>query len=138
MLQKGFIDMLFILLCATIVLLSESVRIGTVDAKPAKVGGGAVTDISVNQVRIVIVRPDELIFEEQPYGNMTDIAKANQWLGDECAVLIPSIENVTHHRMMDVWSSFQEAGYQVKFGAKAVNDEQSVPTRTVASTGSEQ
>ena len=130
--------MLFIILCATIVLLSESIRIGTVDAKPAKVGGGAVTEISVNQVRIVIVRPDDLIFDEQTYQNTNEIAKANQWIGDECAVLIPSIEDVTHHRMMDVWSGFLEAGYQVKFGAKAVDQEQTVPTQTVASTDTQQ
>ena len=124
MLQKGFIDMLFILLCATIVLLSESIRIGTVEAKPAEVGGGAVSEISMNQVRLVIVQAEGLIFEEKPYAQFTELVKANRWLGDECAVLVPEAEDVTHHRMMKVWSDFQEAGYQVKFGAKAVSTDE--------------
>ena len=135
MIHKSFIDMLFILLCATIVLLSESIRIGTVDAKPAEVGGGAVAEISINQVRLVIVQDDGLIFEEKPYAEWMQLVKANRWVGDECVVLIPEAEDVTHHRMMKAWSDFLEAGFQVKFGAQAIPEEQSTENTTVASVG---
>ena len=116
MLQRAFIDLLFILLCSAIVLLSESVRLGTVEAKPAEVGGGAVTPISVDQVRLIVVRESELVFEDRPYQKLEALLRG--WHGDECAVLIPSDETIAHHRMMSVWSDFKEIGLQVKFGAK--------------------
>ena len=131
MLQRGFIDLLFILLCAAIVLLSESIRVGTVEARPAEVGSGSVSPMTVDQIRLVVVREQELVFKDQPY---TDIEKlVGPWGGDECVVLVTSSEEVTHHRMMRVWSDFRDTGLAVKFGAKAVTDEKETPMNGLAS-----
>ncbi|WP_432798542.1 hypothetical protein [Poriferisphaera sp. WC338] len=123
MLQRGFIDLLFILLCAAIVLLSESIRVGTVEAKPAEVGGGAVSPITVDQVRLVVVQEDKYVFEDKPYETPRQLMQG--WQGNECIVLVTGNEQVTHHRMMRVWSDFRDTGVAVKFGAKAINQEES-------------
>jgi len=120
--STNFIDLLFILLCGTIVMLSQSLRLGGIEAKPAKVGGGAVSEIMADDVRIVGVSESKLAMEGRDFVNAVDVSK--QLLPSAAVVLVPSNESVSHHRMMQVWSQFTELGWSPQIGVqKEVNVE---------------
>ena len=110
--SRGFVDILFILLCSTIVLLSESVRVGYVDTAPAEIGGGSISKINAEDVRSVIVTGDRLLLDKQPFMNVGELL--NNFEADECALLISGEKDLSHQRMMEVWSAIQEQGIAVK------------------------
>ena len=114
--SKSFVDVLFILLCGTIVLLTESVQVGSVDTAPAEVGAGGVSEIRADQVRPVVVTEKAITVDEQPYARPGEAAKN---LGPrEAALLVPGDRELSHHRMMAVWSAFQERGVRVRLAAE--------------------
>ena len=56
--SKSFIDLLFILLCGTIVLLSQSLQIGTIKIAPTKVGSGGISPINADEFAVLAVNDD--------------------------------------------------------------------------------
>ena len=55
---KSFVDVLFILLLGTIVMLAHSVTIGAVDTELLKIGGGGVSDVQADTVEVVVIDHD--------------------------------------------------------------------------------
>jgi len=120
LISKSFVDVLFILLCGTIVLLSESIRVGSIDTAPAKVGHSSVSKILADDVRPVVVNANDLVFEEQHVNSAADLI--DRLSPTVCVLLVPGDEGVTHHRVMYVWSRLQDLGVTVKLGAVATQD----------------
>ena len=117
MLLKNFIDLLFILLICAIVLLSESIRIGAVETAPPIIAAqGAASMVEPAEIRVVVVNEDHLILDEQSYD--TAQALANQLQRSDTVLIVSGTEQITHHRMMGVWSGFQELGFAVKLGVQ--------------------
>jgi hypothetical protein len=118
--MKSFVDLLFILLCSTIVMLSRSVEVGAVEINPAKVGSGGVSEVRADDVRIVSVKQFTVTLSDDADGviEFEDIAKAAAAAGtDKCILLSAATEGVTHHRIMQVWSDLIKAGQKVKLAA---------------------
>jgi len=118
--MKSFVDLLFILLCSTIVMLSRSVEIGAVEINPAKVGSGGVSEVQADDVRVVSVKQFTVMLSDNSDGvlEFDDIAKAAVAAGtDKCILLSAATEEVTHHRIMQVWSDLIKAGQKVKLAA---------------------
>lgn len=117
MLLKNFIDLLFILLICAIVLLSESIRIGAVETAPPIIAAeGATSKVEPAEIRVVIVNDDHLILDEQSYEAVSSLAE--QLESADTVLIVSGTEEVTHHRMMDIWSGFQELGFAVKLGVQ--------------------
>ena len=57
---KSFIDVLFIILLATLVMLTQTVNLGAVDTALAKIGPGGLSPIRADQVQVVVVSQDAL------------------------------------------------------------------------------
>ena len=57
---KSFIDVLFIILLATLVMLSQTVDLGAVDTAVARIGPGGISRVRADQVQVVVVGADEL------------------------------------------------------------------------------
>jgi biopolymer transport protein ExbD len=115
MISRGFIDLLFILLCSTIVMLSESVRLGVFEAAPARVGGGGVAAIDADTVVVVTVGAEELRVAD---GLVTPEQVAERLGAGRTAVLVPASAQVTHHRVMAAWSALRLAGAAVQLGVE--------------------
>ena len=116
MISKSFIDLLFILLCATIVLLSESVQIGAIDTAPVQVGGNGISSININDVRVVVVDDEQLSLDHKQYKSPEQLLKSLQ--SGQCVVLVAATENLKHHRIMNVWDVLSSSGIEVKLGAR--------------------
>lgn len=114
--SKSFVDLLFILLCGTIVLLSQSLRIGTVSAAPARVGGEGISPITMADVRPVVVQPQGLVFDDQPYPTVDALAVRLQ--PTDCVLLVAGEQGLSHHRMMRTWSEFHQRGFVTRFGVE--------------------
>jgi len=118
--MKSFVDLLFILLCSTIVMLSRSIEIGAVEINPAKVGSGGVSEVRADDVRVVSVNQltVSLAGDTDKVIEFEDVAKAAAAAGtDKCILLSAASEEITHHRIMQVWSDLIKAGQKVKLAA---------------------
>jgi len=123
--SKSFVDLLFILLCSTIVMLSDTVRVKQVDLAPAEVGGGAISATRAEDVVVVAVSADGVTHDGR---SIPDAALPDSLPVGASALLSPSDENVTHFRVMRVWSSLRSAGVDAHLGvvdglAKEAGDE---------------
>jgi biopolymer transport protein ExbD len=124
--MKSFVDLLFILLCGTIVMLSRSVEVGAVEINPAKVGSGGVSEVQADDVRVVSVNQDGITVSDGSDGvvEYDNVVSAADSLGkDKCILLSASADGVTHHRIMRVWSGFVKAGFNVKLAAVEESNE---------------
>ena len=118
--MKSFVDLLFILLCSTIVMLSRSVEVGAVEINPAKVGSGSVSEVQADDVRVVSVKQFTVTLagDSDSVIEFEDVAKAAAAAGtDKCILLSAATQEVTHHRIMQVWSDLIKAGQKVKLAA---------------------
>lgn len=113
---RSFIDVLFILLIGAIVMLSNSIQLGAVDAVPAKVDSEGIDTVDSQAVRIVIVRPEEVIFEGDSYS--APDAVIPQLLPGDQVLLVSGREELRHRRMMTVWSEFSRKGWSVQIGVE--------------------
>ena len=122
--SKSFIDLLFILLCGTIALLSQSLYIGPVDTGLLKMGKDKVGVVRQTQnILPVIIKPEGLVHINETYGNAEDLAKT--LTSNDCVLLISGDDKQTHHQVMGVWSQLKDLaktyGFTVKLGAQPVN-----------------
>ncbi len=112
---KSFIDLLFILLLGTMVMLTQSVRLGAVDTVVTKLGAGGIAPVRADEIRVVVVRDEELWFEDQAWADPATLAdRLDQ---SDVVLLVTADREVRHHRMMDVWSALRELRLDVKLGA---------------------
>ncbi len=118
LMSRGFVDVLFILLCGTIVLLSESVRVGSVKTAPAEIGAGGISAIYAEDVRPVIIEHDTMIYQEQSIQTVPQLL--TQLEPNVCVLLITANKNIPHHRVMKLWSQLHKQGINVNLGAKSI------------------
>ena len=118
--MKSFVDLLFILLCSTIVMLSRSIEVGSVEIRPAEVGAGGVSEVLADDVQVAAVTNQAIKLEDDngAVREFGSIAALEAVVGkNKCILLSSANEKVTHHRIMRVWSQLVEAGYTVKLAA---------------------
>lgn len=115
---KGFIDILFILLLSAIVMLTDSVQLGGVEAAPAKVGVGGVAPIRADEIRIVAVRNETIVMEDREYDSVELLEHVLN--PADPVLLVPGRPDVSHQRVMAVWSAFKESGRDIRLGVEPV------------------
>ncbi len=116
MINRSFVDLVFILLCAAVVLLSRSVYMGSVQAAPAEVDQGLSQPLEPTKTRLIVIGATDLRIEGgEP---LTDAAAVLDAVGDsDLLALVPADESVSHHRVLTVWSQLRSAGRTVQFAA---------------------
>ncbi|MHC5002774.1 MAG: hypothetical protein ACYTJ0_06590 [Planctomycetota bacterium] len=125
---KSLIDVLFILLLGTIVLLAHSVHIGAVDAEPLRLGGGAVAPVRAADVELVVVDETGLDHDGRRFALPDELAGSLR--PDATVLLIVADEQVSHHQVMAVWSALSARGLDVGLGAEPLVEPSSTPART--------
>lgn len=124
--QRSFIDLLFILLCAALVMLARSSRLDLLEAQPIGTGDHALSTLDPTQVELVAVTSDGLRWV-RPDGpvRLTDASELMAQLPDRVSVaLVPGEPDVAHARVLRVWDRLQRMGCSV---ALAVEPEGGTP-----------
>jgi len=116
--SSSFLDLLFILLLATLAMLSDSSRLGAIDGAPAKAGAQGVSPIDADAVVVLYVTDDALIYQQQLHTSLADLPKAAKPGPNGCVLLIPADQTVAHHRVIEVWSQAQDLGWPCKLGVR--------------------
>ena len=120
MISKSFIDLLFILLCATIVMLGESVRLGAVQADPVQAPRGDLDRVDWNAARVVAVDEANLALDDHHFTDVTQlIAHLTSNTPPPPILLVPANDRVTHHRVMNVWTRLRNANLNAQLGGQA-------------------
>ena len=118
--MKSFVDLLFILLCGTIVMLSQSLQVGSMDIAPATMGSGSLSEVRADDVVLVAVYDGkcEIVAEDGRKQQFSDIRQLQATIPQgKCLLLSAANENVSHHRIMSIFSSCVDVGYAVKLAA---------------------
>lgn len=116
MLTKGFVDLLFILLCATIVMLSRSVQLGSLELAPARVGAAALSRVHAEDVRLVAVAADHLAEDGRRFADVGALIESLE--PGQCVLLSPADAALPHRRVMAVWSSLDARGVDARLAAE--------------------
>ena len=113
MINRGFVDLLFILLCSTIVLLAQSVRLEGLAAEPARVGSGGNRSLTGRELILVSVFEGHI---ETRNGVMKRLEAMQLDEETETVVLVPANKEISHHRIMDLWREAGRLGMNVELG----------------------
>lgn len=115
MITRGFVDLLFILLCSTIVLLAQSIRLNGLAAEPARVGSGGSRILNDERLVLVSVHESFLLTENGSFANV-DALHDQRFQGT--LILVPADKSISHHRIMDVWREAEIRGLNVELGVE--------------------
>jgi biopolymer transport protein ExbD len=113
---KSFIDILFIILLATLVMLTQSVQLGAVDTALTTLGAGGISPVNVDDVQIVLIRQDEVELDGTSWQTCDELGKVIR--PDDPVLLVTAEADVSHHRVMHVWSQLRDRDLDVKLGAR--------------------
>ncbi len=116
--HKSFIDVLFILLLGTMVMLTQSVRLGAVDTEVARIGDRGISPVRADQVQVIVVGEQTLVHENRPWANVAQLV--GELRSDQPVLLVTGDRDIRHHRILEVWFAFREHGMDVKLGAEPV------------------
>lgn len=116
---KSFVDVLFILLLGTMVMLTQSVQVGAVDTVVARLGAGGVSPVNADEVRVIVVGEDDLRLDGRA-GSLQELARSIR--APQPVLLVTANREVRHHRVMAVWSALRQRGHNVMLGAEPVPD----------------
>lgn len=112
MIGKGFVDLLFILLCGAIVMLAQSVRLGAIPSDPAE-ADAETESVSGGDVVVMVVGTDWIGIGERRFSSIEEAALA---AGTIDVVMVPADRSVAHHRMIEVWDHITDEGRVARFG----------------------
>ncbi len=113
---KSFIDILFIILLATLVMLTQSVQLGAVDTALTTLGAGGISPVRADDVQIVIVGQDQVVLDGTTWQTCDELGKAIR--PHDPVLLLTADAGVSHHRVMRVWSELRDRELDVKLGAR--------------------
>ena len=114
----GFLDLLFILLLATLGMLSESVRLSNVELAPATAGGGGVSAIAADDVAVLAVADDHLIYDDQTYVRVADLPDTARPGPRGTLLVVPTDDTVPHQAVITAWSDANDRGWTTALGVR--------------------
>ena len=122
---RSFVDVLFILLLGTLVMLTQTVQLGSVDTALAKLGSGDISPVLAHEVQVVAVGEQALMLHGESLPSMD--ALLERLRPDGAVLLVTAEADVRHHRVLEVWSGLRKHIADVKLGARPVDDETDQP-----------
>ncbi len=117
---KSFIDVLFILLLCTMVMLTQSIRLGAIDTVVARPGAEGISPVRADEVQIIVIGPDELKFEGRSYPHVESMA--HRIKPHYPVLLVTADQAVRHHRVMSIWMTLSGLSLDVKLGVQPAGD----------------
>jgi len=114
----GFLDLLFILLLATLGMLSQSVRLSSVELSPATAGGGGVSAIAADEVIVLAVGHDHLVYDNQTYLYVADLPDTAQPGPRGTLLVVPIDDDVPHQAVITAWADATARGWTTALGVR--------------------
>ena len=114
--NKRFIDILFIIRLATLVMLTQSGQLGSGDTALTTLGAGGISPVSADDVQILIIGQDQVEFDGRIWRTCDELGKAIR--PHDPVLLLTADAEVSHHRVMHVWSELRDRELDVKLGAR--------------------
>jgi hypothetical protein len=114
---RSFVDLVFIVVCALAVVLTQSVTLRGLKADPVDVGAEGSSRIPLESMRMLVVGPDHLAIDEMRYESVEGaIGALDEGQG---VVVIPESDAVSHHRIVGVWWDIHRSGRHVELGVRS-------------------
>lgn len=123
MVSRSFVDLIFILLCAVVVLLTQSVRLHAMKVDPVKVGSGGSRSVAGSSIEIVAISDDMISVSGKQYKDIQSFLQAVDI--DAHLLIVPENNKVSHHRVIKAWWEIQQHGRQVELGVSPTNAKES-------------
>lgn len=123
--SNSFVDVLFILLACTLVMLSQSIPgISQLNPELPAVAGGQPSDGAAT-VYVVVTEDDLHLLDADndpgdviSFATVNDLLAANEITPDARIVVGSATREVSHHRVMTAYSVFRDKQYQVSLGVR--------------------
>ena len=115
---RGFVDLLFILLCGALIMLSQSVRVHSLPVDPADAGHSRSEPVSEREQRVLVVADDWFGCDGGRFDTIPELLRACE--EHHALVLVPSDDAVSHHRIIGVWHELDLAGRQASLGINKI------------------
>ena len=115
MICRGFVDLLFILLCSTIVMLAQSIPLRGLLAEPVLAGTGGSRPLGGDDVVLVSVSESKLATTSATGTRLDDLSLPSS---SSTIIIVPATDSITHHRVIDVWRQARDAGFHVELGVQ--------------------
>jgi len=112
---RSLLDVLFILLLSTIVMLAHAAPIGAVETDLVRVGADGLSPIDAARTRVVLIRGDGFSLDGTDVASLEEII--DQLDPDDVALLVVADRSVAHHEVMDTWSTLRRNDQRVQLGA---------------------
>ena len=117
---RSFVDLLFILLCGTIVSLSQSLQLGAIETAPAKVGSGGISEVSADEIDVLVINESDYQWvhgSDAESVTVTSLDQLDAYLQEtRCLVIVAGTEVISHQRVMDCWDQCRILGIKVQLG----------------------
>jgi len=118
MMFRSFVDLVFILLCAVLVLLTNSVQLKGLSADVSDVGEHESNAIDPHETLIVVVSEDWLGIDGKHLSDVSEVQSALKAQSKTSVVVIPETSSVSHHRVIETWWTLKQSGWRVELGVR--------------------
>lgn len=117
--SRSFVDLMFILLCAVISLVTQATNLRSLRIDPADAGTGGTRAVAGSSIEVVAVSDEALDFRGQRLTSADEVRAASD--PDMLLLLVPEHERVSHHRVLALWRDLTRLGLRVELGVKATS-----------------
>ncbi len=116
MMYRSFVDLVFIILCAVILVLTQSIPLKGLKANPADADATQSGAFSALRIQVVVIAEKWVGVEGEKFIDIQAILKILDPMAQ--LVVVPENSNVSHHRVMEVWTVFRRSGREVELGVR--------------------
>jgi len=117
MMYRSFVDLVFIVVCALAVVLTQSVTLRGLKADPVDVGAEGSSRIPLESMKMLVVGADHLAIDDARFESVEHAIGALQ--DGQGVVVIPESDAVSHHRIVGVWWDVHRSGRHVELGVRS-------------------
>ena len=118
MMFRSFVDLVFILLCAVVVILTQSVPLKGLKADPTDVGDGETSSIDSGVTEILIISDDWVGLNGERFDALEAAMERLSNESDTTTVVVPEHADVSHHRVIRAWWELKRTGRHVELGVR--------------------
>lgn len=120
MISRSFVDLMFILLAAAIMLLTQSVQMRGMKCDPVHSKGGESRDITGSGIEVVVISNDWIGVRGKHYEDVQQVLAVIE--KDLNIVLVPENDSISHHRVISLWLDLRAAGRHIELGIQPVKE----------------
>jgi biopolymer transport protein ExbD len=121
MMYRSFVDLVFIMLCALTLVLTQSISLKGLKANPADADAAQSGSITAHRIQVVVIAEEWMGVDGEKFNDVQSL------LGriDPAAqlVVVPENAEVSHHRVMEAWTILRRSGREVELGVRPSKEE---------------